>query len=126
MKGEGVLFGHQDTYAYGISWNDVPGESDVKRVAGDYPALFGWELGGIEKGASANLDNVLFENIRKYAVKAFRQGGVNTFSWHPFSVIDRADSWSTEKHVVEKIIPGGIYHEAFKRDLDMLAYFFSL
>ena len=124
-KGKGILFGHQDTYAYGYYWKDVEGNSDVKRVAGDYPAVFGWELGGIEKGVKANLDTVTFDNIRKYAIKAYHQGGINTFSWHPFSVIDRVDSWSSSERVVEKIIPGGPYHDAFKKDLDALADFLN-
>ncbi|MCU4177237.1 beta-mannosidase [Marinilabiliaceae bacterium N1Y90] len=125
LKGKGVLFGHQDTYAYGYTWNDVEGQSDVKRVTGDYPAVFGWELGGIEEGKLANLDTVSFDNIRKYAIKAYGQGGINTFSWHPFSVIDGVDSWNTETRVVDKIIPGGDYHEAFKKDLDALADFLN-
>lgn len=124
-KGEGVLFGHQDTYAYGFTWKDVEGNSDVKRVAGDYPALFGWELGGIETGSEDNLDTILFENIKKYALKAYSQGGVNTFSWHPFSAVDRENSWNTENPVVGKIISGGEFHEAFKKDLDALAGFFN-
>jgi len=77
-------------------------------------------MGGIQ-----NLDTILFSNIRKYALKAYAQGGINTFSWHPFSVIGRVNSWTTNKRVVEKIIPGGIYHEAFKKDLDALAEFFN-
>lgn len=125
LKGKGVLFGHQDTYAYGYTWKDVDGQSDVKRVTGDYPAVFGWELGGIEKGVKANLDTVSFDNIRKYAVKAYQQGGINTFSWHPFSAIDRVDSWNTETRVVEKIIPGGSHHNAFIKDLDALAVFLN-
>jgi len=28
--------------------NTFPGRSDVKDVTGDYPALYGWELGRIE------------------------------------------------------------------------------
>ncbi len=125
VKGHGILFGHQDTYAYGFYWNNVEGMSDVKRVTGDYPAVFGWELGGIEKGAKANLDTVYFDDIRRYAIKAYNQGGVNTFSWHPFSAINRTDSWNTETPVVEKIIPGGSHHEAFKKDLDALADFLN-
>ncbi|MCU4157286.1 beta-mannosidase [Carboxylicivirga sp. A043] len=121
VKTKAVLFGHQDTYAYGYYWNNVEGNSDVKRVTGDYPAVFGWELGGIEKGVKANLDTVYFDDIRRYAVTAYQQGGINTISWHPFAVIDRVDSWNTETRVVEKIIPGGEYHEAFKKDMDVLA-----
>lgn len=125
VSGNGILFGHQDTYAYGYTWKDVEGNSDVKRVAGDYPAVFGWELGGIEKGGDENLDFIRFDNIRKYALKAYSQGGINTFSWHPFAPVTRVDSWNTESRIVEKIIPGGEHHEAFKKDLDALADFFN-
>ena len=125
IRGKGILFGHQDTYAYGYTWKDVDGNSDVKRVAGDYPALFGWELGALEMGGVQNLDSILFDDIRYYITKAHRQGGINTISWHPYSILDRTNSWNTKKRVVEHIIPGGKYHEYFKRDLDALAVFLN-
>ena len=50
LQGKALLFGHQDDLAYGIGWQYEEGQSDVKRTAGDYPALFGWEL-GTELGA---------------------------------------------------------------------------
>ena len=125
VKGKGILFGHQDTYAYGYTWKDVDGNSDVKRVAGDYPAVFGWELGALEMGGVQNLDSILFDDIRHYILKAHRQGGINTISWHPFSVLDRTNSWNTKRRVVKHIIPGGKYHEYFKRDLDALAEFLN-
>jgi mannan endo-1,4-beta-mannosidase len=43
-----VLFGHQDDLAYGVGWAYEPGNSDVKKISGDYPALYGWELGNLE------------------------------------------------------------------------------
>jgi len=51
---KGILFGHQDDLAYGVTWAYVEGRSDTKEAAGDYPALFGWELGGIELGHKLN------------------------------------------------------------------------
>ena len=77
IKGKGILFGHQDDLAYGIGWEYVEGESDVKRVAGDYPALFGWELGGIERGDQVNLDSVPFAEMHQLAVKGHQMGGIN-------------------------------------------------
>ena len=43
----GVLFGHQDDLAYGVGWWAEPSRSDVKEVCGDYPAVYGWDLGDI-------------------------------------------------------------------------------
>ena len=84
VKGKGVLFGHQDDLAYGVDWHYQEGGSDVKRVSGDYPALFGWELGGLERGDRHNLDSVPFDRMRELAIKAHEMGGINTFSWHPY------------------------------------------
>ncbi len=124
IKGKGILFGHQDDLAYGINWKYIDGESDVKRVAGDYPALFGWELGGIELGHEVNLDSVPFDEMRRLAVKAHEMGGINTFSWHPYSVINGVSSWNTETVVVKHILPGGSHHQQFIAHLDKVADFF--
>ncbi len=125
VKTEGVLFGHQDDLAYGIDWHYPNGTSDVKRVAGDFPALYGWELGGLELDHSHNLDSVSFKDMHDIAVKVNEMGGVNTFSWHPYSVIDSVSSWSPDSEVVKHIIPGGDYHEAFKLQLDKIVTFFK-
>ena len=42
---QGTMFGHQDDLDYGIHWKEVAERSDVKEVSGDYPAVFGWEIG---------------------------------------------------------------------------------
>jgi len=51
-----VLFGHQETTAYGVGWiNDGFGnKSDVKDVCGDFPAVYGWDIGDI--GQATNVD----------------------------------------------------------------------
>jgi len=43
----GVAFGHQESTAYGFNWthSGFPSDSDILRVAGDYPAVVGFDLG---------------------------------------------------------------------------------
>ncbi len=106
-----------------MDWHYEEGGSDVKRVAGDYPALFGWELGGLERGDTHNLDSVPFDKMRDLAVKADQMGGINTFSWHPYEVIEGRSSWTRDVEVVKHILPGASYHEAFKSQLDKVAHF---
>ena len=123
VKGKGVLFGHQDDLAYGVDWHYQDGGSDVKRVSGDYPALFGWELGGLERGDRHNLDGVPFDRMRELAIKAHEMGGINTFSWHPYEAIQGRNSWTPDADVVRHLLPGADFHEAFKSQLDRVALF---
>lgn len=124
VKGKGILFGHQDDLAYGVGWAYVRGESDVKRVSGDYPALFGWELGGLELDHTHNLDSVPFETMQRLAIMGHEMGGINTFSWHPYAPVTHESAWDKRAIIVKHIIPGGKNHEAFKQQLDKVAHFF--
>jgi mannan endo-1,4-beta-mannosidase len=126
IAGKATLFGHQDDLAYGIGWKYEEGESDVKRLAGDYPALFGWELGGLELGHAVNLDKVPFDTMQKLAGWVHINGGINTFSWHPYSAIDTTkSSWKTDEVVVRHILPGGTHHAIFLNHMDQVVAFFK-
>src|SRR3982750_84952 len=79
---KGIMFGHQDDLAYGVGWKYVEGKSDVKEVTGDYPAVYGFELGRIELDHDVNIDSVPFDKMKDYIKKAYELGGVITLSWH--------------------------------------------
>ncbi len=123
VAGEHVLFGHQDDLAYGVEWWDEPGRSDVRDVAGAYPAVFGWEIGRLEQGQDASLDRVPFDRIRDWMVQAYEMGAINTVSWHADNPATGGDTWDTTA-AVHAILPGGERHALYRGWLDRLAEFF--
>src|SRR5579872_4799619 len=82
LASKGFLFGHQDDLAYGYGWKYIPGRSDIKDVTGDYPALYGWELGRIELDHAVNIDSVPFDKMKGFIREGYARGGVITISWH--------------------------------------------
>ncbi len=118
-----VIFGHQDDLAYGVGWAYEKGRSDVKSVTGDYPGLYGWELGHLELDSAKNLDGVPFKNIISYVKEVYNRGGISEFSWHFDDPVTGKTAWSTPTTTVKQIIPGGDHHKAFVKYLDKFAVF---
>lgn len=124
LKEKGYLFGHQDDLAYGVNWRYEKDRSDVKDVCGDYPGIYGWDLGGLEKGAGdKNIDGVPFKKMRQYIKDGYKRGGVITLSWHFDNPLTGGNAWDTTKGTVTSILPGGANHQLFKEWLDKAADF---
>ncbi|NGM62566.1 beta-mannosidase [Sphingobacterium sp. SGG-5] len=122
LQGEKILFGHQDDLAYGVHWRYQPGKSDVKDVAGDYPAVMGWDIGGIEYRHEVNLDAVPFDLMRRFIISSAREGSINTISWHLGNPATGGSSWDTTVAVTH-ILPSGSLHGQFVNWLDNVASF---
>src|SRR6187200_3279296 len=82
LLNKGIMFGHQDALAYGVTWKYIRGKSDVKELVSDHPAVYGWELGNLESGLKHNLDSVPFDKMKGFIREVYERGGVNTISWH--------------------------------------------
>jgi mannan endo-1,4-beta-mannosidase len=119
---QGILFAHQDTLAYGMGWkadaNDF--DSDVYRICGKFPAVFGWDIGHI--GEDANIDGVPFENMKTWIARGYAAGGVNTMSWHARIPGTGQSSWTRER-VVYRLLPNGDLHATYLAKLDQVADF---
>ncbi|MET0393563.1 MAG: glycosyl hydrolase, partial [Chitinophagaceae bacterium] len=120
---KGILFGHQDDLAYGVGWKYLSGRSDIKDVTGDYPAVYGWELGGLELDQPVNLDSVPFDKMQAFIRTGYRRGGVVTISWHLHNPLTGKSAWDPADSTVAAILPGGSKHALFKSWLDKVAAF---
>jgi len=120
------MYGHQDDPFYGLSWEWEKGRSDTKELTGDYPAVMGFDLGGIEMGDKKNLDSVPFTRIQEEIIAHHNRGGIITISWHPRNPVTGGTAWDVaNKTVVKNILPGGKqnakFREWMKRVGDFLA-----
>ena len=120
---KGFMFGHQDDLAYGVNWKYVTGNSDINEVTGDYPAVYGWELGHLELDSARNLDGVPFDKIRSFIRTGYERGGVITISWHFTNALTGKSAWDAVPGTVASILPGGAKHDLYKSWLDKLAGF---
>ncbi|MEZ5041686.1 MAG: glycosyl hydrolase [Saprospiraceae bacterium] len=117
-----VLFGHQESTAYGVGWTHegINIESDIEKVCGDFPAVYGWDIGNI--GKRTNNDCIPFSVMKKLIIDAFERGGINTISSHthnPYTGKNYNDVTPTISH----IMPGGSHHNNFIEKLDLIADF---
>jgi len=116
VRREHVLFGHQNTTLYGVGWTaQGTADSDVKKVTGLYPAVYGWDLGA--------LSDPELETIREHAIAAHQRGGINTFSWHCPNPVTGGNFYDTTP-AVRALLPGGDRHAWFCHSLDTVADFF--
>lgn len=135
LRQQGYMFGHQDDPMYGLTWAYDKDSSDVKNTCGDYPAVMGFELGGIEMGDAKSLDSVPFNRITEEVVKHHQRGGIVTLSWHPrnpLTTSEKGGEWPqgtawdvSDSTVVRSILPGGSQYDKFQVWMQRLSDFLA-
>lgn len=125
LRKYGIMFGHQDALFYGTTWKWEYGRSDVNDVCGDYPAVLGCELGGLELGNEKNLDGVPFAKMRQQIIEHYKKGGIITISWHPYNPVTGQNAWNTEGNAVTAVLPGGKENVKMKLWHKRLVFFFK-
>ncbi|WP_324720327.1 glycoside hydrolase family 26 protein [Salinimicrobium sp. HB62] len=125
---EGIAFGHQDATAYGIGWKheEKPNRlrSDIKFVAGELPAVHGYDIGHIELGKSHNLDTVSFDLMRDHIQKLYDKGAIITMSWHLDNPVSNGSSWD-QTPAVPAILEGGAEREKYELWVQRLSSFLN-
>ena len=123
---KGIMLGHQDDLAYGYKWFQERGRSDVKSVCGDYPAVFGWDIGNIEHGSRLNGDSIAFATLIDYVREVNRQGGISLFTWRASNPVTGGDASDCSRHdAVKLIVENDSVRNEFLASLDKVADFFS-
>ncbi|MBO4891080.1 MAG: beta-mannosidase [Prevotella sp.] len=137
LRQKGYMAGHQDDPFYGLEWAYEDGKSDVLLTVGDYPAVMGFDLGGIEMGDDKNLDSVPFIRIHDELLAHVKRGGIVTVSWHPRNPMTTApdggrgaqkfpagSAWDvSDTTVVKSVLPGGKNAALFQTWMDRVGDF---
>ena len=121
LQQRGYMMGHQDAPFYGVKWDGTyidaasSDSCDVLRTVGDYPAVMGFDLGGIEMGDAKNLDSVPFTRIHDELIAHHERGGIVTLSWHPRNPLTGGTAWDVnDTTTVRSVLPGGTQHAKFQ------------
>jgi len=125
LRGKNILFGHQDDPCYGVGWKYIDGRSDIRDVTGEFPAVYGFDLGRTELGLAYNLDSVPFEKTRIFIREAYERGGVITLSWHLNNPLTGGTAWDNKPGAVASILPGGEKNALYTLWLDRVADFLA-
>jgi mannan endo-1,4-beta-mannosidase len=124
----GFAIGHQDATSYGIGWRHEDNlsviKSDVQEVVGDFPAVYGFDIGHIEHAQEKNLDGVPFNDMTNLIIDAYKNGGIITISWHLDNPVSLGDSWDPTPAVSE-IIKGGKNREKYELWIQRVANFLN-
>lgn len=125
LQQRGTMFGHQDDPFYGIGWAYEDGRSDVLETCGDWPAVMGFDLGGIEVGDAKNLDSVPFDLIRAEIIRHHQRGGIVTISWHPRNPVTGGTAWDATDGVITAILSEGETRDLFMAWLERVRAFLN-
>lgn len=132
-----ILFGHQDDTKRGVEnattdWANeqhLPAvsrdRSDVKDVSGAYPVVYGHDFLHIADFSSGGWYDYEASIARDLTIDAYNRGGVNTYAWHYWNPVSKADFYWDKSPVeaVSKIIPGGSHNAVYKNSLKEVADF---
>ncbi|MEM6830695.1 MAG: glycosyl hydrolase, partial [Bacteroidota bacterium] len=128
LSRNGIGIGHQDDMAYGIDWEyekDTEEQaSDIKAITGSLPAVFGFDVAGVETAASYNIDSVSFDVMKHLMVEAYKSGGMVTVSWHANNPVSDGNSWEVTP-AVDQLLEQGPTREKFESWIDRLADFLT-
>lgn len=122
--GDRFLVAHQDATSYGVKWNysEISRNCDIADVCGDYPAVYGFDIGHTELGHTCNLDSVDFSLMKKLILEAHSRGGLITISWHLDNPVSGGQAWDTTR-AVARILPGADFYDKYVSWVDRAASF---
>lgn len=118
----GFMFGHHEDLMYGRNWEYTPGGSDTKDVCGDYPGVYGMEIGDIidDRASQDSFDRHLT------TVRQARQLGMAIVAVaHLNNPLTGGDAWdnTNDQTVAQILTPGSDAQTTFNSWLDRLATF---
>lgn len=125
VPSRGFFVGHQDATAYGVGWNYGEGAnvSDMKRICGDYPSVYGFDIGMVEYDWMCNLDTVNFRLMHQLIREASEREGVITISWHVRNPVTDENAWS-QTPAIPQVLTNDTIRTKFTRWLRKAAAFF--
>lgn len=132
LEGKKVMFGQQDTFAVGATFEankpENLGKSDIFAATGKYPGVAGFDIGHLEVYYTAerdpefakiipgmdrtggdfergmNIDNMSFDAMREEIRYAYEQGSIVTLSWHSVNPLTAGEYGTPNRTWEESVV----------------------
>lgn len=129
ISSDHFLIGQQD--AFNSFYNNVDGDSDIKKLTGSDPALLGSDYMFItDDNNNGDPSNWFYQQeqiIMADAIEAYNKGMVNMFTWHLREPYEGDHFYVSEMtqfqidNAFASILPGGANHEYYQQKLQKVA-----
>ncbi|KAL4217660.1 hypothetical protein ACF0H5_022402 [Mactra antiquata] len=93
---------------------------DIKDVTGDFPAVIGFDLRGLNHKALTTMTWLI--------QRANQRGNIVTLSWHQHNPISGASVYTTDDHhgvdvsnIISRILVHGDHNDVYRKELDVIA-----
>lgn len=116
----GIAFGQQGAISGSVGVFDPTSlDSDFNDTANDYPAIIGFELGGLELMDPSNPDPNITDYRKELITKANENGSIITISWHTTNPITNENSFDLTSAVPE-MLENGTHREVLSISYNLL------
>jgi mannan endo-1,4-beta-mannosidase len=122
LRGQGIIFGQQDATVVGVDGKYSEDLSDVKKLTGTNPALYGWEISGV--GSATNIDSIPFSLLKQRICSAYKRGGINTVTWLMNNPVTGGSARDVTP-ALQQVLPDSSLIDYYKDELQKVATFFN-
>lgn len=101
---KGVMVGQIHATMEGVGWQCDSDRSDLRAISNERPAVIGYDISGVENGASQNVNGLSFNLMRDDILANFKRGALLILNWRGTNYQDNDDALEQQAKALAKYL----------------------